>query len=259
MIFVLGGKGFLGSALVQYCQNQRWDHASIEREDYARYAGSSCDLLVNASGSSKKFLALENPLQDFEMNVRTVRRSLEDFHFGAYVYFSSADVYPDSSSPDATREDLPIDPALQSPYGFHKSLGEQCVRHKAAEWLILRLSGFVGPGLRKNPIHDILSGNPLWVSPDSEFQYLHTKDLARIVFELAQQHTVRRQIINVGAEGVIALRDVARLAGMTPAVQDGSPRVRCELAVDTLARYCNIPRTVETIRDFVRSPREVWP
>jgi nucleoside-diphosphate-sugar epimerase len=253
MIFILGGKGFLGSALIRYCQGQKWDYAAIDQEEYSAFDGASCDLLINANGNSRKFLASQNPVDDFDLNVRSVRRTLEDFRFGAYVYFSSADVYPDSGSPMATREDQFIDPACQSPYGFHKYLSEQCVRHKAAEWLILRLSGFVGPGLRKNPIHDILSDHPLWVSPDSEFQYLHTRDLARIVFELALDRGIRREVLNVGARGVISTQEAARLAGKHLNVREGSPRVRCELALEKLGRHCAIPQTVETIRDFVRS------
>src|ERR1035441_4342456 len=204
MIFILGGKGFLGSSLVRHCRALGWDHVAIDRDEYASFVGARCDLLVNASGNSRKFLARQNPVEDFDLNVRSVRKALEDFHFGVYVHFSSADVYPDSSSPATTREDVPIDPACQSPYGFHKYLGEQCVRHKAAEWLILRLSGFVGPGLQKNPIRDILSDQRLWVSPDSEFQYMHTRDLARIVFELAINRGIRQEVVNVGAQGVIS-------------------------------------------------------
>jgi nucleoside-diphosphate-sugar epimerase len=257
MIFILGGRGFLGSALAGYCQAQGWAHAAIDQEEYASFSGASCDLLVNANGSSRKFLANENPIEDFDLNVRSVRRTLEDFRFGGYVYFSSADVYPDSSSPATTREDSLIDPAGQSPYGFHKYLAEQCVRHKTSEWLILRLSGFVGPGLRKNPIHDILSDQPLWVSSDSEFQYLHTRDLARMVFELALSQRVRREAVNVGAQGVISIQEAARLAGKPLHIREGSPRVRCELSLDKLGRRCEVPQTAATIRDFLSRSGEL--
>ncbi len=257
MIFILGGKGFLGSALVRYCEARGWEHVAIDQQEYPVLAGGSCDLLINANGNSRKFLAREAPLEDFDLNVRSVRKTLEDFRFGMYVYFSSADVYPDSSFPATTLEDAPIDTACQSPYGFHKYLGEQCVRFKAPEWLILRLSGFVGPGLRKNPIHDLLAGEPLWVSADSEFQYMHTQDLARIVFELALDRGARREVINVGGEGVISVEQAARMAGKQLTARPGSPRVRCELSLWRLAGYCTVPGTSDTVRDFVRSPGEL--
>jgi hypothetical protein len=48
MIFILGSKGFLCSALVGYCQAQGWEHAANDQEEYAALAGSSCDVLINA-------------------------------------------------------------------------------------------------------------------------------------------------------------------------------------------------------------------
>jgi len=250
MIFILGGHGFLGSALVRHCVERGLAHQSITRQNYSRYLGRSCDLLVNAAGNSRKYLARERPLEDFELSVGGVRASLEDFHFSRYLYLSSADVYPDSSSAETTREDQRIEPQQQTPYGFHKYLAEQCARHRAREWLILRVSGCLGPGLRKNPVYDLLEGLPLWVEAASEFQYLHTADLARIVFELAEL-PAGKEVINVGGRGVMRMDEVARLSGLPVRVRQGSPRVRCELDIRKLASYCAVPETGAAIRRFL--------
>lgn len=251
MIAILGGKGFLGSALTRYCAARGWEHLCVDVDNYGRHVGESFDVLINADGCSMKFLSRERPLEDFDLNVRSVRASLEDFRFGTYVLFSSADVYPDSSSPATTREDAPLDPARQTPYGFHKYLAEQCVRHRAKQALVLRLSGFVGPGLRKNAVYDVLNGAPLWVDPASEFQYLHTEDLARIVLDLASRTELPAPILNIGAAGVISVSEVARLAGKSLRVRSGSPRVRCELSLEKLARFCALPETAPAIARFL--------
>ena len=49
------------------------------------------------------------------------------------------------------------------------------MRHSTRNWLILRLGGFVGLGLKKNPIYDILQGGPLWLAPESELQFLQVE------------------------------------------------------------------------------------
>lgn len=250
MIFILGGRGFLGSALAHYCKTRGWSYAAIGKDEYPAYIGRSCDLLINAAGNSRKFLAQEAPIEDFDLSVRSVRTSLEDFRYGRYIQFSSADVYPDPSSPDTTREDVLIDPARQSRYGFHKYLAEQCVHHRAPRSLILRLSGFVGTGMRKNGIYDLLKGSALWVDPGSEFQFMHTQDLSRLVFELADR-CGPGEIVNVGAHGVVSLRQAAEWAGVSCKSRPGSPLVRCELNLDKLAQHCTVPASADTVRTFV--------
>ena len=256
MILILGANGFLGSAVRRACRKQGLECSGIEPEDYTGYVGQSCDVLINANGNSRKYLAQQLPLVDFAMNVGSVRQSLEDFRYGKYVLFSSAEVYPDCSGPWTTGEDSVIDPAQQTPYGFHKYLAEQCVRHRAGRWLILRLSGFVGPGLKKNAVYDIMNGNPLWVDPASEFQYLHTDDLARMVLALAALRETDGQIVNVGARGTIRLSEIARLSGRSLTVSPGRPTVRCELALTRLARWVNVPTTESAIRRYLEESGE---
>ena len=250
-VFILGGRGLVGSAVARACAAAGKSFTVIEPDNYASLRGHACEVLVNANGSSSKLLAARDPQADFDANVRSVRASLVDFGFRRYVHFSSSDVYPDSSRPAATREDSPLDPSLQTPYGFHKYLAEQCVRHGAADWLILRGGGFIGPGLRKNAIFDILKGGPLYLDPDSELQYLHTDCAAQIVFRLLETG-VRNEVWNLCAKGTIRLREVAALAPAPVPVEPGSPRVRCELDVEKLSRQVELPQTRPEVLDFVR-------
>src|SRR5262249_19486531 len=162
--------------------------------------------------NSTKYLAREWPVEEFDASVRSVRASLADFHSEFFVYLSSCDVYSDCSSPQTTNEETQLDPAQQSPYGFHKFLAEQCVRHAAPHWLSPRPGGLVGPGLWKNPVFDILNGGPLWLDPASELQYLRTDALAKILFGLLDQN-VDRQILNVCGHGLIRLTEVIDWAG----------------------------------------------
>jgi len=252
MIFILGGKGFVGSAFVRYCEQNNLEHVIIGRDNYAEFVGRHCDIFINANGNSKKFLAREQPLAEFDASVRSVRASLVDFAMDYYVHLSSCDVYPDCSSLVTTREDVALDVARQSPYGFHKYLAEQCVHHSAPRWLIVRMGGFVGPGLKKNPIFDILSGGVLWLDPDSELQFLRTDDNARLVFELIHRG-VAGEIINVCGQGVISLREVMSAAGKTVQVKPGSPRMRYDVSIEKLSRRMPVPPTRENVLAFVAS------
>jgi len=254
MIFILGGNGFVGSALARYCRRRELAHEVITRENYAAFVGRSCDVLVNANGNSRKFLAAQQPLEEFDASVRSVRASLVNFPAGHYVHLSSCDVYPDCSSPEATQEEQSPDVSRQSPYGFHKYLAEQCVRHQAPRWLVLRMGGFVGPGMKKNPIFDILQGGPLWLDPASRLQFLHTDALAEIVFQLIQQQ-VHGQVLNACGAGLIELREVLEAAGGAVAVRPGSPTVRYDVSIRRLQAYVSVPSTRPTVLEFVARAR----
>lgn len=252
MIFIIGGKGFLGSAIARLCAATGREHVVIDRMNYQDYRGARCDVLINANGNSKKFLSREAPLEDFAASVATVRATLADIQYGSYVLLSSCDVYPDSSSPATSSEDQVLQVERQSAYGFHKYLAEQCVRHAAREWLIFRGGGFVGPGLRKNPVYDIMHGQDLWMTADSELQYLHTDRAAQIVMDLVDRG-VRNEIFNLSGRGVIRLDRVMEYAGRQVGIRPGSQRFRCEIDLHNLARLIELPETDDAVRQFVQA------
>jgi nucleoside-diphosphate-sugar epimerase len=250
MIYIIGGNGFVGSAFVRYCETRGIPHVVLSRHTYHRYVGTQCDVLINANGNSKKYFPRDNPVGDFDQSVRSVRASLVDFAARHYVQLSSCDVYPDCSSPATTNEALIPDVTRQSPYGFHKYLAEQCVRHASPCWLIVRLGSMVGPGLKKNPIFDILNRKPLWLDPASDLQFLHTDAVARIVFSLID-HRLSGQVINVCGKGVISLGEVMEISGNSVPVQADSPRVRYEVCIQKLSQIQPVPDSRETVRQFV--------
>lgn len=250
-VFILGGRGMLGSAFARFCEKGGRSYTVIARDDYGSLRGRSCDIFINANGNSRKPLASVQPMEDFDASVRSVRASVVDFRYRRYVHLSSCDVYPDCDSAETTREDQRLDPARQSAYGFHKYLAEQCVQHGAPEWLVLRFGGFIGPGLKKNAIYDILHGGPLYLDPASELQYLHTARAAEITFHLLEAG-VRNEVFNVCGKGVVRLSEVAALAPSAVIVQPASPLVRYEISLEKLSRYLEPPETRPEVMAFVR-------
>jgi nucleoside-diphosphate-sugar epimerase len=253
---VLGGKGFVGSALVAEARRRGYRTTVVDQAEYAGAVGTACDLLINANGNSKKFLAAKDPKLEFDLSVRSVAHSLQDFKAGRYVFLSSMDVcYPHVCRPEENAEDSSLDVAQQSPYGFHKALAEQLVRFYAREGLIFRMAGFVGQGLWKNSIHDLLTGQPLRVHPDSSYQYLDTAVLARIVLDLAVNAEVHNETFNIAGEGLVSLREVA---GWIPGCQldpawESLPLERYELNTAKLRRWSPLPPTRDAVRAFVQA------
>ena len=256
-VTVIGANGLVGSAFVrrlQACPDV--ELVAVTRANFDSLPARHSDIVIEAACNSKKFLANENPVAEFESSVTHRLKSLLKFTADLHVHISSVDVYDDLSSPATTREDVVIKPAGVSHYGWHKLLAEELVRHYAPRWLILRLAGMVGPGLRKNPVYDILHGHPLRVHPDSRFQYMATDDVARIAWELIGRGAAA-EIYNLCGDGVITMRDIARLAAreldLSALPADAAPRI-VEADNAKIKKLFAIPKTSETIQAFLRSP-----
>ncbi len=252
---VLGATGFIGSAIAAEAERRGWAVIGVSSKTAAEVVGRSCDVLINANGNSRKYLARQDPALDFDLSVRTVSRSLHEIRAARYVYLSSSEVYRDSSDPRASREDASPEWESLSAYGFHKRLAETLVRRYAPRWTILRLSGLLGPGLRKNAVYDLLTGAPWRLSPDSAFQFLDTRVLARRLFDLLERPESEHGVFNVAGRGVVSLREIAAWAGAP--LPDGNtlPTVRCEISTERISTLFELPATAETARDFVRAWR----
>ncbi len=240
MIYVLGGGGFVGSAYVRLFAHLGLPHRSVTRANYDELAGTACEVFINANGNSRKFLADRDPSAEFDASVVSVQRSLQEFQSDRYVFLSSGDVYPTQVDPGVTGEDQLIDVRRQSRYGLHKHLAELLVRGVHPRHLILRMGGFVGPGLKKNPIFDMVHDADVWLTADSELQYIHTDTAARLVWRLCELG-VEGEIVNLGGLGVVRLADVARALGRVGRFRPDARHVRFELDVSRLGRLTGEP------------------
>jgi nucleoside-diphosphate-sugar epimerase len=255
-VSLIGANGFVGSSFARLLlQKSGVELVTVTRQNYSACAGARSDVVIEAACNSKKFLADENPLADFQASVEHRLRTLRDFPAGLHLHISSVDVYSDLTSPATTREDTAIDFTKVSHYGAHKLLAEQLVRHYAPRWLILRLAGMVGPGLRKNPVFDILNGQPLRIHPDSRYQYLSTDEVARAAWQLVEGG-VTGEMVNVCGDGAISMREIARLAGrelnLSAQTLGLTPRV-VEASNEKIRRWTAISKTTDALADFFRN------
>lgn len=253
---VIGAKGFIGSVVVAEAAARGYAVTGVDLDNYEQNRGAEVDLLINAAGNSRKFIDDRTPVKGYELSVTSVMNVLHDFRFSFYIQLSSGTVYPNEGNPLANDEGTPLRPADMTRYGFHKWLAEQLVQHYAPQHLILRMGGFVGPGLKKNAIFDLLSSGNLYVHPDSQFQYMDTRDLADAVFSLYEGAAGGTRLLNLSAKGVVSIRQAAAWAGISlPEVSLQHPIVRAELNVDRAAQCLSLPDTSGTLRRYINDYR----
>ncbi|MCX7847717.1 MAG: NAD-dependent epimerase/dehydratase family protein, partial [bacterium] len=248
-IIVLGARGFVGSA-VYGVLSAGAECVGVDVDNYEAYRGQRCEVLVNVNGNSKKYLAAQDPALEFDLSVRSVVRSIFDFPAERYVYISTVDVYTDFASAQLTVEDAEIDVARQSPYGFHKWLAEQYVRKHARGWLILRLGGMVGRGLRKGPIYDLLHDVPLRVHLDSRYQYIPTRTVGEVIRHLLMRG-VEQEVYNVCGTGTVSLREVRDWLGKSGQENEELVREHYEINNSKLRAVYPVPETQASVKAFL--------
>jgi nucleoside-diphosphate-sugar epimerase len=254
-VVVIGAQGFVGSAFVRHLKQHPLELIEVTRQNFAERAGIGADVVIQAACNSKKYLADEDPVLDFDLSVTHCLRTLRSFPASLHLHISSADVYADLANPSVTSEASPIDTVNVSNYGLHKLMAEELVRHYASRWLIVRLAGMVGPGLRKNPVFDVLHDRPLRIHPDSQYQFAPTDLIAETVWRLAEGGETN-QVFNVCGRGFVSPRRIAELAGrkldlsLLPA--DARPRV-VDINIGKISRRFEMPLSSETVSAFVRA------
>ena len=248
-VAVLGSGGFLGSEVAERL-GEDFDVFGITRENYDAARGEAFDLFVNAAGNSRRYWANENVLEDFESSTASVYRTIFDFKIGCYVYVSSADVYGEHGDPSRAVETGLIDPSRLSPYGFHKYLSELLVKRHSEKYVILRCSALIGRGLKKGPITDLLRGEPMFVTTDSELQFISTTEVARIIEKLMEGE-IFNEVFNVGGLGRVSVDRLGRIAGKEPVAREDAERQVYEMNVLKLSGRFPIRRSEEYVAAFL--------
>jgi len=120
------------------------------------------------------------------------------------------------------------------------------------DWLILRLGGMVGEGMRKGPVYDIVTGAPLRVGTASRFQFINTCDVARIAISMIDEGC-SGEVFNICGRGTVSIREVMEMVGRTG--ENDLPAEVWNVNTDKTHRRFGLPTTEETVRAFIGSLR----
>lgn len=195
---LIGHTGFVGGNLDrQFAFAHRYNSRNIEE-----MAGRHFELVVCAAAPGVKWRANREPEAD-RAAIERLTAVLGTVTTGQMVLISTVDVYPEPRDVDEATE---IPATAGQPYGRHRLWLEQFASRRF-DTLVVRLPGLFGPGLRKNVIFDLLTGNALdQVNPASTFQFLDLDLLWRDI-EVARRAGLR--LVNLATEPV-SVADVAR-------------------------------------------------
>ena len=191
IVGIIGADGFIGKAITTYLNSlNNYFIVPITRDTYYSATQYEYDVLINANGNSKKFWANNRPLEDFDASVGSVYRTLFDFCFKKYIYISSIDVYKNNV------------------YGFHKHLSELIINKYLSDYVVLRCPLVIGKNMKKGILNDILKEKSLFVTRDSNYQFITNVEVAKIVYKIINRTTIPRSVINIGSTDSLTVSDI---------------------------------------------------
>jgi len=150
---LIGFSGFVGSTLLR----QTHFDALYRSSNIGDIQGQNFDMVVCAGAPAQKWLANRHPEQDRE-KILSLTGWLETIQCARFVLISTVDVF---KLPVDVDEATAVDEDGLHAYGTHRRILEKFVESHFDNYLIVRLPGLVGPGLRKNVVFDLLNENNL--------------------------------------------------------------------------------------------------
>ncbi len=196
---LIGYTGFVGSTLLKQAHFDSL-YRSINIIDIE---GHSFDTVVCAGAPAQKWIANREP-DDDRKKIDGLIAHLKTIQCKTFILISTVDVF---KIPIGVDEETTVDESGLHSYGFHRRLLEKFVENHFPSHLIVRLSGLVGPGLRKNVIFDFLNDNNLHaIDSRSVFQFY---PMVNLWYDIQTALSAGLELVHLSAEP-ISVADVSK-------------------------------------------------
>lgn len=187
---LIGYTGFVGSNLhLKYNFTHVYNSKNI-----GDIIGKNFDCVVCAGISAMKWWANLHPEEDLE-NINKLLDVLKTISAKKFILVSTIDVYGNCN--DYGDEDMIC--ANDSPYGKNRYYVETFIKNLFNDYLIIRLPGLFGYGLKKNIIYDYLNLTLKELNIKSSFQWYNISNLFTDINKILNIHI---DIVNLFTEPI---------------------------------------------------------
>lgn len=247
---LIGFSGFVGGTLLKQANFR----ALYRSTNIHEIENREFDVVVCAGAPAQKWIANRDPIDDRKKidslitHLRTVRCKI-------FILISTVDVFKE---PIGVDESTTVDESGLHPYGFHRRLLEKFVEQNFSNYLIVRLPGLVGPGLRKNVIFDLLNCNNLHaIESRAVFQFY---PMVNLWFDIQRAQSAGLSLLHLTAEPIsvsdVSLHGFGKLFTQSlvnsPALYDMKTRHAKIFGSPGEYQY-SIRETIQAIRAYAQS------
>lgn len=197
---LIGFSGFVGGTLLK---QTKFD--SLYRStNIGEIKGRSFETVVCAGAPAQKWIANRDPEAD-QKKIDELIAHLATINCKKFILISTVDVF---KTVLGVNEDTSVDEIDLHAYGLNRRRLEKFVESHFANYLIVRLPGLVGPGLRKNVIFDFLNDNNLHsIDSRAVFQFY---PMVNLWFDIETALKANLKLVHLTAEP-ISVADIAKL------------------------------------------------
>lgn len=189
---LIGFSGFVGGNIAR----QASFNAYFNSKNINDLRGRNFDLVVCAGIPAVKWRANKNPERDWAI-IKSLIEIFCSITARRFVLISTVDVY---QHPIYGDEETFIDLEGLHPYGRHRLLLERALEGKFDALHVVRLPALFGPGLKKNPLFDLICHNQIEkINLESSFQWY---PLMRIWSDIEKILEYRFALVNLAVEPV---------------------------------------------------------
>ena len=248
-IYLKGGKGFLGKEI--YLKLKKFHNVIlIDKKNYKKYFNKKCDLFINCSTNSKKYLSsIENEF-DCKNTVYNILHSINNYNFDKYLLISSCEVYNHTNNVKKNHEDIDIDFKKLSSFGLHKYIGEVILKNCKKDWVILRCNGLIGENMKKGPLYDLINNKKIWINENSRLQLVSTSHVVNIIDFLIKSK-VKNEIYNVSAKENISMNNLKKLVGSKSKFSKKYATVRYNININKISKIYKLPTSTEMVKEVL--------
>ena len=233
-IAIIGSNGFIGSAIYNKLKNTH-KVFGITRCNYWSFVNKTFDIVINAAGSSKKYLASKDPLPDFYDNVFETYRSIFHFKYKKYIYISTVDANGNSN------------------YGFHKRFAEELIYRYCSDCLVLRCATVIGKNMTKGVVFDILNNRPLYVDKYSRFHLITNTEIAKIISKcIAKGAIISKNTVTLGGTDSITVEEMCSLLNITPTFSNKTEQQVYNINTEGLAFIHKLKTSEQYLKDVLK-------
>lgn len=247
---LIGFSGFVGSTILKQANFS----ALFRSTNIHEIENGEFDVVVCAGAPAQKWIANRDPAND-RKKIESLINHLRTIKCKKFILVSTVDVF---KQPIDVDESTPVDESGLHAYGLHRRLLEKFVEQHFSSYLIVRLPGLVGPGLRKNVIFDFLNNNNLHaIESRGVFQFY---PMINLWYDIQMALKAGLSLVHLTAEP-ISVADVALKGYGRPFTQtiENPParydmRTRHAQIFGSLGQYQYSAReTIQAIRAYAQS------
>lgn len=226
-IALFGHTGFIGSGVYDVLRAQY----EVTGFNSTSFLSRTFDIVINCSGVSSKYHTEKNPLLSYRKELDILVR----------LQLLSCDKVIHISSVDADRD---------GEYGKLKLWVEERIKKLFPRWNILRVSGVIGQGLKKNIVFDLMENKPIYLTRDSVLNFISINEIANLVSILVKRGT-ENLTTNVASSKSIGVQEIADLLMASPSKWGGEFQDYSNIDISGFASFLEPRTSREYIEEYL--------